>query len=104
MMSRKWAVRIIAGFLALIMILSVVVVSFKAFGAEPQTLCIGSVKESIIYKVIVVVLVLALVFACSRIALRVYGKKSDEQKAENEINNEDTDEKQIETHSDADDN
>lgn len=33
MMSKKWVTRIIAGFLALIMLLSVVVVSFNFFGS-----------------------------------------------------------------------
>lgn len=75
MMSRKWAVRIIAALLAVIMVLGVVVVALQAFASDGSAVAAKvPLYDTTGFKVVASLAVIGLAYLCSRIALRLQAK------------------------------
>lgn len=84
MMSRKWAVRIIAALLAVIMVLGVVVVALQAFASDGQAVAAAvPLYDTIGFKVVSALAVVGLAYLCSKIALKVHADKVSAGKQEN---------------------
>ncbi|MCR4925307.1 MAG: hypothetical protein K5917_03350 [Clostridiales bacterium] len=86
MMSRKWAVRVIAAIMAVIMIMGIAVVSLRAFAVEINPLMVAETGDSILYKILAAVFVVALVYICSQVALYIYNKKFKPKQEEDKLN------------------